>query len=538
MSKTKNIIYTGAFLLICLTPLAGMAIQRGESASSENRTLSELPALKNEDGSFNVNILQDLGTYFEDHFAFRQELVTANAKVNSGLFGVSSEDRVIDGTDGWLYYADSLNDYQGTELLSDRAVYGVARSMAITQRNLKMQGINFLYTVAPNKNTLYPEHMPYYMSGKVSDDTNLTRLEGYLEEEKVNYLSLKEVLSETDETLYHKTDSHWTNRGASIAADAILTEVGKEHVAFEEGEGSVRTDFTGDLEGMLFPLASEAEDEYYYDRDFTYSYDAEIESTFDPVISATGTDKENSLIMYRDSFGNALLPFIAEEYGTSYFNRGEPYALTQHIAERQADTVIVERAERFMPETAQRPPVLTGIALDPIDEEEQQIIVKAFAAAADGGADAEQRAEMLIRAEGANIACITGTVDASLLDIRSRIYVQVGAGNLYEAYPMAVSDEQTGEMKDNSWVLYLNPASLLEGLVVSEDANEGMKITLTVYIGEGDSLQIAGRQDVDAAEVSGMVAEAAQVLLAGNTAGSDGIESNIETSVPEEEIAG
>ena len=31
--------------------------------------------------------------------------------------------------------------------------------------------------------------------------------------------------------------------------------------------------------------------------------------------------KSGSLVMYRDSFGNALLPFIAEAFGDAYFSR-------------------------------------------------------------------------------------------------------------------------------------------------------------------------------------------------------------------------
>ena len=77
-----------------------------------NRTLSAFPALKTEEG-LNVNWLSDAGDYFQDHFAFRNELVTANALVNGKIFQVSTASGVIQGTDGWLYYKDSLDDYLG-----------------------------------------------------------------------------------------------------------------------------------------------------------------------------------------------------------------------------------------------------------------------------------------------------------------------------------------------------------------------------------------------------------------------------------------
>lgn len=110
--KKWKLAYSVLFFGVCLTPLVGMGLTK-EEASSENRTLSAFPALKTEEG-LNVNWLSDAGDYFQDHFAFRNELVTANALVNGKIFQVSTASGVIQGTDGWLYYKDSLDDYLGT----------------------------------------------------------------------------------------------------------------------------------------------------------------------------------------------------------------------------------------------------------------------------------------------------------------------------------------------------------------------------------------------------------------------------------------
>ena len=132
MGRKGKIIYIALFMALCLIPSAGLLAGGGED-SAENEDRAAPPAIHREDGSLNVRFLSDAGSRFEENFAWRRELVTLNAKLQAGLFGISAEDGVILGSDGWLYYRDSLNDYTGRDQLSDRALYDIARTAKITQ---------------------------------------------------------------------------------------------------------------------------------------------------------------------------------------------------------------------------------------------------------------------------------------------------------------------------------------------------------------------------------------------------------------------
>lgn len=463
--KGWKLLYCGAFFALCLVPSAGMFFA-GAGSSSENRNLAELPSLQRESG-LNVEYLSELGDYFQEHFAFRNELVTANALINGKLLGTSTASGVIQGTDGWLYYTDSLADYLGTEPMSDRSLYNIAHTLAMMQKELEKNGINFLFTVAPNKNSLYDEYMPYYDRQKVSDEKNLLRLEHFLEEEGVSYTDLYALFSAEDEVLYHARDSHWNNRGAAMAAEALLTDLGKEHVSYTDAAYEVRTDFEGDLDKMLYPLAMTPEEEIYYTEPFSYEYVEEIGSTFDPRIHTKHEEKDGSLVMYRDSFGNALLPFLAEEYGAAYFSRGVPYQLMD-VGTNAADTVIVERAERFLPDMAQSPPVMTAV---PVTMPEDWTVNEAHVT--DGAAG------LKVQAMGLQYQ-ITGTILPEYLDTDTGIYVRVGDAVLYEAFLMDVVTE-TGT-DDGGFCLYV-PSEMIQAVADSaEDPAEssGMEILLEV----------------------------------------------------------
>ena len=275
------------------------------------------------------------------------------------------------------------------------------------QETLNEKGVQFLFTVAPNKNSLYGENMPYYDSLKVSSDKNLVNLQKYLRQEQVSY---------------------------------------------------------GDLYEMLYPLAMTPEEEVYYDRQTTFAYVEEVVSNFDPKITTVNPVKEGSLVMFRDSFGNALLPFMADAYSSAYFSRGVPYQMSE-VDEKNADTVIVERAERFLPEMAQLPPIMEGPECQVNVTEEDTV---------PAGAGAVQ-----CEIQG-NLEKITGCIEEKYLDTDSRIYIRLNHNKIYEAFPMDVSTED-GKTDSSGFCLYLDRSLL------AADGNQ-----IEIFTDNKDSARIIG----------------------------------------------
>ena len=81
---------------------------------------------------------------------------------------------------------------------------------------MRQGAVDFVFTVAPNKNSLYGENMPYYDSLKVDEENNLARLVPFLEKEGVSYVDLYEAFTGEEEILYHERDSHWNNKGGGF----------------------------------------------------------------------------------------------------------------------------------------------------------------------------------------------------------------------------------------------------------------------------------------------------------------------------------
>lgn len=356
--KIYKICYIGLFLAIISLPLIGL-LWYEEPETTENKVLASKPKIVSE-GKINVDFFAELEAYYSDHFAYRQELVTANAVIKSNVFAESSEELAIVGEDGWLYLTVSLEDYQGINIATDRRLNNMAKSLSLMQEYTEGLGGSFVFICAPNKNTLYPEYMPYYYQ-VINEESNLDLLTPMLSEYNINYVDAKAIFNSQDEILYHKGDSHWNNKGAALMQDNILDKAGIDHIDFTELEYITYDTFQGDIDKILYPLNRHNELEYDYSNYYYYKYltpqkDAPIVEQAIVETTNMSTDGDR-LLCFRDSFGNSLLPFMANEFEYSYFSKNIPYRL-DYMYEKGMNVCVVELVERNLTQLVKFAPVM------------------------------------------------------------------------------------------------------------------------------------------------------------------------------------
>ena len=84
MKKSSCIAYLAVVALLCLAPSLGLLFGGAEATPREDA--AKAPELLGQDGAPNIRVMSDAGEWFEDHFAYRNEWVTAAARLAS-LFG-------------------------------------------------------------------------------------------------------------------------------------------------------------------------------------------------------------------------------------------------------------------------------------------------------------------------------------------------------------------------------------------------------------------------------------------------------------------
>ena len=96
--KSFLLLFLVACFIVCIIPSAGMIMFKSdELVGNEQKT--EFPSFVTEDNSFNQDVFEQMGTYFEKHFAFRPYIISLDAEIQSNAFGVSNLDTVIVGKD-------------------------------------------------------------------------------------------------------------------------------------------------------------------------------------------------------------------------------------------------------------------------------------------------------------------------------------------------------------------------------------------------------------------------------------------------------
>ena len=396
MKNRANIVFILAAFALILAPFLFMPFFQNQ-AHNEKEGPSPLPSLVESDGTFNVDFLSDFGTFFEENFAFRNELIAMNNAIYRSVL-TSASDSVIVGNDGWLFYSGSLNDFKRKNQLSERALQNIAHNLSFVQKYCEERGSKFVFVCPPNKNELYTDKMPYYIV-KGEGENNWERLKPYLDEFGVNYVDTYDILSDSDEALYLKTDSHWNTKGAFACAEAILGVSQGPSPAVEGSSPAVEgsspavegsspasegsspasegpsplmertvpsSQLTGDLEKLINPLSPSSEVDEYVEgvndgEGFTGS--SWSFTTGNSVEDSTITTKSSSnsaagsLLMYRDSFGNALLPFMATTFENATFSKLVPYNLLL-VDDNIPNVVVIERAQRHLSYLAEVAPIM------------------------------------------------------------------------------------------------------------------------------------------------------------------------------------
>ncbi len=360
MRGISNYIFMIAGFLVILAPFVFMPFF-GNEESYEKREMSKLPNI-DDHGTDVSGYMKALGEYFEDNFAFRNELVTANSVIVTELFMSSDVDSVTAGSNGWLYYSSSIDDYKNNKGYSDIKLQYGAYNLSLINEYVLSKGAKLLLCVPPNKNSLYDEHMPYYEKIKTSDFESLSMFKELVNKKDIPYVDLFAMFKSHDEVLYQKRDSHWSNKGAMLAYNSIMDGLKRDHETYETATvRRTKTDL-GDLSRMVYPAGPFPE--WNYEYEIERHYKASSENTDEYLIDTENETNSSSLLMYRDSFANTLIPFMAENFGRCRFSKNAAFALQKDIDEIKPEYVVIEKVERNLNGFCENIPIMPAIETD------------------------------------------------------------------------------------------------------------------------------------------------------------------------------
>ena len=364
MTKSYSRFIT-AFVAIFLGGLLlwHLVLPDRDRSETENRTLAHLPAFTWEglkDGSYT----EDLEEYFADQFPLRDGWTGLKARVEQ-LLGKREFNDVFLCGDTLISKVETPDP----DLLSNNLSY-IRRLAENAQANVYVGLI-------PSAAEVWKDKLPY--GADTWDQTDLLLSAG--EETGLPAVDFYAALNvHASEPIFYRTDHHWTTLGAFYGANAVLESVGKELLKEEDfTPQTVTENFNGTLystsgihwlepdtmefwvteEGLSVPSwrTGKEEEATLYDRSYLTvkdKYSAFLGGN-QPlcVIRNEAVTDGSKLLLIRDSYSDAMVPFLAQRFSEVHLIDLRPYRMpaSAYAAENSIqDILVVYSVQNFVSE--------------------------------------------------------------------------------------------------------------------------------------------------------------------------------------------
>src|SRR6266849_1698829 len=348
---------------ICL-PVADALFDLDPTRLSEKRRLAP-PPLVRLSRPLECSYTAAFESWWNDNFGFRRSLVVGYSRALLAL-GVSPTPSVILGRSGWLFFAgdEALASYRAVQPFTEAELAAWQRRIETRRDWLAERGIRYLVVIAPNKETIYPEFMPESLN-RVRDVTRLDQLLTYMRaHSSVAIVDPRDALrsAKAEGIVYLRTDTHWNDVGAWLLYREILIGLRQWYPQLEPLPAAAfvpvtRKAWSGDLATMLGVNGRLSEDRLELaPRNGRAARVADPgPRPEDPQGTLSAAERgELSLpraVMFHDSFGLSLQPFLAESFSRIVFSSGPTNwrrNFDAALVERERPAVVIqEMAERF-----------------------------------------------------------------------------------------------------------------------------------------------------------------------------------------------
>lgn len=312
--------------------------------------------------------------YFNANFGLRHVFIQATGFVKLKCFGVSSSPKVLIGKRGWLFLsANGESDcYVNRHPFTQEELAHWKYVLEARRDWLAKQGIPYIFVIAPDKHTVYPEFMPSYIQ-QVHKRSRLDQLIAYLKANSdLDIMDLRPLLLDAkDHQIYYKYDTHWNQLGGYIAYREMAKRLNgyfpQVPIPPLSPQGITHTTTGGDLAGMIGLRDYLLEDKPRVILEDSgpaiFTWDAHRNEPNPPngmvdrLESSCPSGEIRRAVIFRDSFTTTLTPLLSQRFNHAVYLWTSDLH-TPAVTAEHPDVVIQVMVERFLT-TIEKPNALT-----------------------------------------------------------------------------------------------------------------------------------------------------------------------------------
>lgn len=362
-----NIVLIAGILLILM--ICSLVKKDRKFSEHENRLLAQKPAFT-VDTLFSGKFSKDFEVYVTDQFVSRDEWIAVKTYVDI-LLGKKDIKGVYLGKDGYfieMHLPESVKaetEEKRLSLLAALSDYCEGRGGSGTFRVL----------LSPTADNVLKDKLPAYAS-VYNQSAFLEQVRERIPKEA--YVDAEKILNEhREESIYYRTDHHWTTLGAYYAYTEWAKSMGILPLSQEEFEIRTVTDsFLGTLHSKMnirakadeikvylpkqdtqyqvyYDLSQTAKDSLYEEKylDTKNKYGMFLDDNHGIVEIDTNVKNGKTLFVIKDSYANCFIPFAAMHYekvivaDLRYYN-GKLY----NLIEKDVDVLVLYNVYHFIDE--------------------------------------------------------------------------------------------------------------------------------------------------------------------------------------------
>lgn len=313
--------------IVLLLNVAGMILPDRTFSEEENRVLAELPKLNGE-SIVNQDYMKGLESYTSDQFVLRDMWIRLKVQCDL-LMGKREFNGVYLGKKKYLMQIPAEPDEKNVQENLD----------AINQFAARNSNQHISAMIVPNAAYVMQEDLP--KGAPVRDQgKDMEKIKRQLAG-RVECIDVTQTLQQhADETIYYKTDHHWTSKGAAYAFNAAAGQLKIEGAVTDYHIYTVTADFSGTLASRSGYHKTEDKIEVYEPEyvDFQYlvsdsDHEEKRPTVYDKsaldgkdkyqvffggnhatVDIETTIDTKRRLLVFKDSYANCFVPFLLPYY--------------------------------------------------------------------------------------------------------------------------------------------------------------------------------------------------------------------------------
>lgn len=351
-----NFIFIVVFMAMLILPAVFMDHEKYKSSDIDNKTLTEWPGF-----SMDTETIRTIEDYVDDRIGFRSNAIYEYTKISNDVFDVMVHPLFMYGEEGHIYYKDKeyIAAYQRLNTDPDY-MDSLVCFLENTNDYLESRNIRFLYFLAPDKKSIYPEYFPKSVHVKEDETTVIDYMTTRLASSDIEYvIPYKELLeAKKSQVIYNqKYDAtHWNEFGSMIGQslldqhvqewfdDVKPLDVNDYTLGFEKRTNLDQSDFPIDDDVPVYTLINDtSQDAGAY---LASGIKIEVPTFYSHYINPEVTNGKR-LVIFTDSYFATYGKFYTNRFSEVYYIHRQNFEYVQYIVNLLfPDAVIFETAER------------------------------------------------------------------------------------------------------------------------------------------------------------------------------------------------